>query len=63
LSAEFTFLSLSHKLGSEERKEYAVNAVAFPLILFLARAVLPFGLLILIGEWLRRREANYWLRK
>ncbi len=40
-----------------------MNAVAFPLILFLIRAIIPVSVLILIGEWLRRREANYWLRK
>jgi hypothetical protein len=40
-----------------------MNAVAFPLILFLARALIPFGILVLIGEWTRRHEANYWLRK
>lgn len=40
-----------------------MNAVAFPLILFLIRALIPFGMLILLGEWIRRREANYWLRK
>ena len=32
------------------------------LTLFITRIVLPFGTLLLIGEWVRRREANYWFR-
>lgn len=32
------------------------------LALLISRVVLPFGILLLIGEWIRRREANYWLR-
>jgi hypothetical protein len=32
------------------------------LILVLTRVVLPVLSLILIGEWVRRREANYWFR-
>ena len=39
-----------------------MNAIAFTLILFLARAIIPFGALILLGEWMRRREANYWFQ-
>jgi hypothetical protein len=36
----------------------------FVLAFFLlARAILPFGILIALGEWVRRREANYWLHK
>lgn len=35
---------------------------AFALIL-LVRILLPFGLLVGLGEWMRRREASYWLRK
>lgn len=31
------------------------------LTLLLVRVVLPFGLILLIGEILRRREAKYWL--
>ncbi len=32
------------------------------LTLFFTRIVLPFGLLLLVGERVRRRETNYWLR-
>ena len=32
-------------------------------IFLLIRIILPFSLLIAIGEWMRRREANYWLSK
>ena len=31
--------------------------------LLLARVILPFCILIALGEWVRRREANYWLHK
>ncbi len=31
--------------------------------LFIIRIVLPFSLLIAIGEWARRREADYWSRR
>lgn len=30
-------------------------------LLLLARVILPVGILIALGEWVRRREANYWL--
>ena len=39
-----------------------MSTIAFAVIL-LIRVILPFGLLIAFGEWMRRREANYWLRK
>lgn len=39
-----------------------MNAITITLFL-LIRAVIPFGFLILLGEWVRRREANYWLTK
>lgn len=31
--------------------------------LLLARVILPFILLIALGEWVRLREANYWLNQ
>ena len=37
-------------------------AIAFAVIL-LIRIILPLGLLLALGEWARRREANYWLRR
>jgi hypothetical protein len=36
-----------------------MNTIAFAAIL-LIRLVLPVGILIALGEWVRRREANYW---
>jgi hypothetical protein len=30
-------------------------------VFFLIRIILPVSLLITLGEWLRRREAKYWL--
>lgn len=32
------------------------------LTLLIVRLILPFGLILLIGEILHRREAKYWLR-
>ena len=31
-------------------------------ILLLIRVAVPVGILLTIGEWVRRREKNYWLR-
>ena len=59
--AEFPFLSFSHKLGTNVRKENAMT-IAFVLIL-LIRIILPLALLLVLGEWVHRREANSWLRK
>ena len=42
-------------------KENAMNAPVFVLLFTLLRLVIPFGLILLIGEWVRRREAKYWL--
>jgi hypothetical protein len=39
-----------------------MSTIAFAVIL-LIRIILPFCLLIGLGEWVRRREANYWLAK
>jgi hypothetical protein len=30
-------------------------------ILFLARVLIPILLLLILGEWVRRREIRYWL--
>lgn len=38
-----------------------MNTIALALIL-LIRVIVPVGVLIALGEWVRRREANYWLR-
>ncbi len=34
----------------------------FVALLFLVRALVPFTLLIAIGEWVHHREMKYWLR-
>ncbi len=39
-----------------------MNAITITLF-FLIRVVIPFGFLMILGEWVRRREANYWLTK
>jgi len=39
-----------------------MTTIAFVVIL-LIRIMLPLSLLIALGEWARRREANYWLRR
>jgi len=39
-----------------------MNALAIAVILLL-RVFVPLGILLSIGEWVRRREKNYWLRK
>ena len=39
-----------------------MNTLAFVAIL-LIRIILPASLLIALGEWIRRREANYWSHK
>jgi len=38
-----------------------MNTIALALIL-LVRVVVPFSILIALGEWMRRREADYWFR-
>jgi hypothetical protein len=44
------------------RKENAMNATEFVLLLAILRLVIPFGLILLVGELVRRRDANYWLK-
>jgi hypothetical protein len=39
-----------------------MNALAIAVILLL-RVAVPLGILLSIGEWVRRREEKYWLRK
>lgn len=36
-----------------------MSAIAIALFI-LVRVLIPFGLLIAIGEWVRRREIRYW---
>jgi len=46
----------------ETRKEYAMNATEFVLLLTILRLVIPFGLVLLLGELIRRRDAKYWIQ-
>jgi hypothetical protein len=39
-----------------------MNGFEIVLLLFVVRLIIPFGLLMLVGEWLRRNESNYWLK-
>jgi len=39
-----------------------MNATAFVLLLTLLRLVIPFVLVLVLGELLLRRDAIYWLR-
>ena len=39
-----------------------MDTIAFAAIL-LIRVVIPVSVLLTLGEWVRRREANYWLHK
>ena len=59
--AEFPFSSFSHKLSMDERKEIPMSTIVFAALL-LIRVLLPISIPIMFGEWVRRREANYWLR-
>jgi len=58
---EFTLLTISHTLGVNERKEKPVISITLALLLLL-RLIVPFVLLITIGEWVRRREIKYWFK-
>jgi len=39
-----------------------MSTIVFAALL-LIRLILPFSLLIAFGEWVRRREANYWFHR
>jgi hypothetical protein len=39
-----------------------MSAIAFALFI-LVRVLIPFGLLITLGELVRRRELHYWLHR
>lgn len=39
-----------------------MKAAEFVLLLTILRLVVPFGLILLLGELVRRREANYQLK-
>ena len=39
-----------------------MKAAEFVLLLTILRLVIPFGLILLLGELIRRRNSNYWLK-
>jgi hypothetical protein len=39
-----------------------MNATEFVLLLIILRLVIPFGLILLLGEIIRRRNSSYWLK-
>jgi hypothetical protein len=39
-----------------------MNGYEFFILYFAARVLIPFGTLMLVGEWLKRKESNYWLK-
>jgi hypothetical protein len=39
-----------------------MKAAEFVLLLTILRLVIPFGLILVLGELVRRREANYWFK-
>jgi len=38
-----------------------MNATEYVLLLTILRLVVPFGLILVLGELIRRRDANYWI--
>ncbi len=54
-------LSKTYSKG-RERKEIAMNGSEFFILYFAVRIIIPFGMLMLFGEMLRRHDANYWLK-
>jgi len=38
-----------------------MNATVFVLLFTVLRLVIPFGLILVLGELIRRRDAKYWL--
>jgi len=39
-----------------------MKAAEFVLFLTILRLVIPFGLILVLGELVRRRNAKYWLK-
>ena len=37
-----------------------MNATGFVLLLTILRLVIPFGVILVLGEVIRRRDASYW---
>jgi hypothetical protein len=47
------------EIGVNE-KENAMFGTEIVLALILIRVILPVGLMLLLGEWVRQREIHYW---
>ena len=60
-SDEWSFQYKGHILKAE-RKENVMNGFEIIVLLFVIRVLLPLGVLMWIGEWVRRQNANYWLK-
>jgi hypothetical protein len=39
-----------------------MNTAVIVLLFFLVRLVVPFAVLLLVGEWLSRHEPSFWLK-
>jgi hypothetical protein len=39
-----------------------MNAATYFLLLTIIRLVIPFGLILVLGELIKRRDAKYWLK-
>jgi hypothetical protein len=39
-----------------------MTATVYVLILTVLRLVIPFGLILVLGELIRRRDTKYWLK-
>lgn len=39
-----------------------MNGSEIILLLLVVRLIIPFGALMLVGEWVHRKESNYWLK-
>jgi hypothetical protein len=61
--SEFTSGSYRPKLKANLGKEVAMVGLEVVIILLFVRIILPIGLIMLVGEWVHRREAEYWLNK
>jgi hypothetical protein len=59
---EFTRLSSSFKLGSGKEMEDAMIGFEVIVTLLVTRILLPVGMLLLLGEMIRRSEIKRWTR-
>ena len=64
MGAEPNLLCLTKAVScnQDKEKENTMNGSEIILLLFVFRLIIPFGVLMLVGEWLRRKESNYWLK-